>query len=96
MQGDNYYDDSESAPADSPGPSPDERTDTDTQTFLMPKDVFGEGVKVGDTCKVQVVAIHEDEVEAKYLGTDDGSEGDQSSSEESDQQGDPEMQSLMS
>lgn len=70
------FDDEEAAP-----PSEKEQMDGDKEmqddgsTSLLPKSFFGgKDLEPGKECKVQVVAVHGDDVEVKYVPHDEGDE----------------------
>lgn len=69
----------------------DSTDQTDVQTALLPKNFFGEGVQVGDKGQIEVVAINDDEIQVRYVGSDASEEAGEGEAPA----GDPEMQSMM-
>lgn len=71
-QTENYYDD---APADAGAASPEKpeakASDEGGQTSILPKSFFSGEVKPGDKCDIEVVAVHEGDVEVKGCEKDD-------------------------
>ena len=59
------YDDSPAPAASDGGDMPEEsKTDKDGQTSILPKSFFGgKDIKPGDKCDVEVVRVHENDVE---------------------------------
>lgn len=53
------------------------------QTALVPKSLFGEGVKPGTVCRVKIESVHEDEVEVSWV-KDDSESKPKSNMEESE------------
>lgn len=74
----------------------DSNEQTDVQTALLPKNFFGEGVQVGDKGQIEVVAINDDEIQVRYVGSDASEEaGEEAGEEEAPPVGDPEMQGML-
>lgn len=87
---DNYYDDADedSSPQGVGAPKSegeDVSKSSDSQgsekTSILPKSFFGGEVKPGDTCTVRVTAVHENDVECEY----EGSEGEKPEDEDEDE-----------
>lgn len=63
----NYYDDSPAAPAAGPGDQPEKpESESQGETSILPKSFFGDReLKPGEKCDVEIVAVHESDVEVK-------------------------------
>lgn len=70
----NYYDDSPEPAAAPEGGQPEAKEgDEGGQTFIAPRSAFmGKELKPGDRCDVEVVAVHENDIELK--GCEQGDE----------------------
>lgn len=60
---------SKSEPSDSPDSGEDMQ-----ETALVPKSMLKAGVKPGDTCMVEVVSVHGDEAEVKWVKDEESGE----------------------
>lgn len=68
---DDYEDSPPSNSSSESSPKPSEKKNDSAQTALLPKSFFPENaVGVGKECKIRQVAIHEDEVEVRYMRHD--------------------------
>jgi len=65
---DNYYDD---APQNDAPTAPSDEQQSDQKTSILPKSFFCTPPEVGKGYEVEIVAIHESDVEVKCKGTDD-------------------------
>lgn len=71
---DSFYPTPDEPSDESPDETPDEQgesgsekgTDSEGETALLPASLFGGNVEVGHKCEVEVVGIHDGEVEIKY------------------------------
>lgn len=72
----NYYSDEPGEPKE---PVEDkEREESDEETALLPKSLFGDKeLEPGKQCKVEIVAVYDDEVEVKYVPHDDSESDDE-------------------
>lgn len=98
----NYYDDAPE-PAGAPkaeGEDAPKSSDSDSQkTSILPKSFFGGEVKPGDTCTVRVTAVHEDDCEVQYEGSESEKPDDEEAPEQESEPAQPaegSMASMMS
>lgn len=82
-----YSDESDDSPAASGGG--DEPTESGKEA-LLPKSIFGEGVKPGDKITLTAMSIQEDEVVCEKSGDDQPSEDDETESPEPEEGDDQE------
>lgn len=69
MYSDEGPDEQPQAPADT------ESESTDAPTAVLPNDFFKQGdLKPGYICRVEVVRVHDDQTEIKYLGSEQDEE----------------------
>lgn len=79
----NYYDDDEtpesmhdqsSQSTSDAGDMENEKTSSGDQTFLVPNDALGSGLKPGRKCVIEIMRVFEDESECRYVEEEDEDE----------------------
>ncbi len=92
----NLYDDSPDQPESQ---KPEAKSDEGMKTSILPKDFFsGKDLKPGDKCDIEIVAIHDNDIEVKGCGSsDEGKEKEEQPEESPEQPSSPEggMSSMM-
>lgn len=82
-KGESYYDDGpdEAPPAASKPSSEKPEGDAGEKTSILPREFFHGDVKPGDRCDIEVVAVHQEDVEVKCADSDEEEEPDEEAPE---------------